>query len=254
MTTWGDAVRRFHFEQTDSTNTQARRLADEHPGERLLVTAAMQSAGRGRLGRTWSSPPGGAWLSVAWPVWQPSANYAGASLAAALAVRRGLSRVAPEAAARLAIKWPNDVLLDGRKVAGILCESFPGDSGGDKPGLLVVGVGVNVDFDAATLGGELRHPATSLRDGVGPSVSVEDVANAVAAELETALGDCESAGLSTELLDELQSCLAYRGEVMTWHGPAGPCAGLVLGIDAHGRLILEGAGGRILCESGELEA
>jgi BirA family biotin operon repressor/biotin-[acetyl-CoA-carboxylase] ligase len=186
-------------------------------------------------------------------VWRPSANYAGASLAAAVAVRRGLCRVAHEVAERLTIKWPNDVLLDGRKVAGILCESFPGNAGGEKPGLLIVGVGVNVDFDAAQLGNDLRHPATTLRDGLGRAVGVEEVINALSAELEPALAECESAGLSAELLDELQSCLAYRGEVMTWHGPAGTCAGLVVGVDAAGRLVMERETGRVLCESGELQ-
>jgi BirA family biotin operon repressor/biotin-[acetyl-CoA-carboxylase] ligase len=247
-------MRRFHFELTDSTSTQARRLAAEHPGERLLVTADAQSAGRGRLGRTWNSPSGGAWLSVVWPMGQPSANYAGASLAAAVGVRRALCGVEPELAERLTIKWPNDVLLDLRKVSGILCESFPGSAAGDKLSLLIVGVGVNVDFDAAQLGVDLRHPAASLRDALGKNVSVEQVVDAVAAELEAALAECETMGLTRGLLEELQSHLAYVGDVITWHGPAGPCAGLVKGVDAVGRLVLEGAAGRVLCETGELQA
>ena len=79
------AMRRIHFEVTDSTNSQARLLAAAHPGERLLVTAAEQTAGRGRQGRQWISPRGGAWLTIAWPMRLAPAAYRAASLAAASA-------------------------------------------------------------------------------------------------------------------------------------------------------------------------
>ena len=120
-------MRRIHFEVTESTNTEARRLAAEYPGECLLVTAATQSAGRGRHGRAWESPRGGAWLSVVWPTRQPPLAYAAVSLVAAIAVRRALLEVVDTH--RLQIKWPNDVLIDDRKVVGILCEQWPGESG-----------------------------------------------------------------------------------------------------------------------------
>lgn len=244
-------MRRFHFDVTDSTNDQARRLAGSHPGEPLLVTAAEQTGGRGRQGRAWQSPRGGAWLSVVWPL-DLAANVSGVSLAAAVAVRRALCRVAPEAAERLLIKWPNDVLLDDRKVCGILCEGFPA-RGGDpaSPGILVIGVGVNVDFDVVQLAGDLRHPATTLRSALDRSIAVDAVIDAASSELEQVLTNWDQAGLDAALIWELKAHLAYVGTERTWNGPAGPVVGRVLGVDANGRLLLQGREGQLVCEVGE---
>ncbi len=244
-------MRRIHFDETDSTNGQARRLAAEHSGELLLVTAAVQTAGRGRQGRTWTSPPGGAWLSVVWPTQKPAAAWAGASLVAAVAVRRALCAAAPELAAQLRIKWPNDLLRADGKVAGILCEQIPGD-GAKRPGCLIVGVGVNVDFDLALLPPELRHPPATLRGALERPIAVETIIDAVASQLAAALADFESNGLSQSLLDELQRSLACVGTTQTWQSPRGAVTGRVLGVDDAGRLLLQDAAGIFACETGEL--
>jgi BirA family biotin operon repressor/biotin-[acetyl-CoA-carboxylase] ligase len=247
-------LHRVPFDVTDSTNAQARRLAGERPGERLLVTAAEQTAGRGRRGRAWHSPRGGAWLSIAWPLTRPPENYAAASLAAAAAVRRAVCRVAPALDQRLRIKWPNDVLADGRKVAGILCEQFLASGGGGDGGVLIVGVGVNVDLDFGPTAGALRFPATTLRDTLGAAIAVDAVVDAVAAELEPALERIERDGLDAALLAELRAHLAFVGEVRTWTGPAGEATGRVLGLDDAGRLLLESNAGAMTCETGEFAA
>jgi BirA family biotin operon repressor/biotin-[acetyl-CoA-carboxylase] ligase len=243
-------MRRFHFDVTDSTNTQARRLGAEHPGEPLLVTAAEQSAGRGRNGRTWHSPMGGAWLSVAWPRRRPAAAYAAVGLVAAAAVRRALVDAAPEVAERLRIKWPNDLLLDDDKVAGILCEQSADGTGG--PGVLIVGVGVNVDFDPATLPEGLRRPASTLSAALGRSVPVEPIVEAVALRLAEALTTFETDGLAPTMLAELRAHLADFGKRRTWDGPQGYISGVIRGIDDAGRLLLEGPHGPLACETGEL--
>ena len=113
-------MRRVHLAVTDSTNSHARGLAAVHRGERILVSADEQTAGRGRQGRRWQSPRGGAWMSLAWPMCNPPGAYGTASLVAAVAVLRGLCEAAPACADFLEVKWPNDLLLKGRKVAGIL--------------------------------------------------------------------------------------------------------------------------------------
>jgi BirA family biotin operon repressor/biotin-[acetyl-CoA-carboxylase] ligase len=246
-------MRRIHFDVIDSTNVQARRLAGEHPGERLLVTATEQTAGRGRQGRSWASPRGGAWLSVVWPIARPIPHLAGASLAAAVAVRRGVARAAPDAAERLTIKWPNDLLLDDHKVAGILCESFAAASGAEgRPALMVVGVGVNANFDAGLLPDKLRYPATTLPAALGQPVEVEAVIAAIADELETALVEFETAGLGGGLLDDLAAHLAYRGAERTLSGPQGAVTGRIVGVDESGRLVLETSSGRVAFDTGEL--
>lgn len=244
-------MRRIHFNSTDSTNTQARRLAAEHAGEPLAVSAAVQTAGRGRQGRAWSSPLGGAWLSVAWPARLEPPAYAGASLAAAAAVCRALLDVAPETDAQLRIKWPNDMLLAGRKVAGILCEQIP--AADDRAGTLIIGVGVNVDFDLALLPADLRHPPTTLRAVTGRVIAVDAVADVLVRRISEALLELESAGLTPELIDELRSRLAYVGSTQAWTSPARTVTGCILGLDDAGRLLFETADGAVIAyDSGEL--
>lgn len=246
-------MRHVHFDLVDSTNTQARRLAAQHPGERVLVTAAEQTAGRGRLGRDWQSPRGGAWLSLAWPMHNAPCTYAAASLVAAVAVVRAVSEVVPECAGRLQVKWPNDLLLSGRKVAGILCEQALGGIA-ESPATLVVGVGVNVDFDVALFPTELRHPATTLqRESIRP-VMVEQVVNAVAACLVELLTEFEADGLSEELVEELRGRLAYVGTVRSFEQAGRVVTGSVMGIDGAGRLVIQNADGEKAFAAGELIA
>jgi BirA family biotin operon repressor/biotin-[acetyl-CoA-carboxylase] ligase len=248
-------MRCFHFDTTDSTNLQARGLAAVYPGQPLLVTAAEQSAGRGRQGRRWQSPRGGAWMSVAWPLRRPPAAYGAASLAAAVAVRRALCDVTPELAAELRIKWPNDVLVGDRKVAGILCELTPASSGDvSSPGVLIIGVGVNVDFHLTLLAANLRHPATTLAAAAGRAIAVDAVVDGVANRLAEAMAQFESVGLSEALLNELRANLAYIGTVRTHVVGDGTVTGRVRGIDDFGRLVLETATGAIACDTGELLA
>ena len=241
-------MRRIHYETIDSTNTEARRLAAADLREPLLVTAAEQSAGRGRQGREWQSPRGGAWMSLAWPARQPPAAYAAVSLAAAAGVLRALRELAARAPQRFEVKWPNDILLDDQKVAGILCEQRLGGAHAD---MLIIGVGVNVNFDHALFPGDLRHPATTLAAALGKPLSVDAVVDNVAEHLAAALNAFEAEGLSESLLTELRESLAYVGAMRSWTGPNGPVQGRVAGLDAGGRLLLDGPTGRIACDTGE---
>lgn len=246
-------MRCVHYDITDSTNTQARLLAAAHPGEMLLVTAAEQSTGRGRHGRIWQSPRGGAWMSIVWPMHKAPPDYAATSLVAAIAVMRALHEVAPQCASDLQIKWPNDLLLGGRKVAGILCEQCLG--GGEfRPGALIIGVGINVAFETAQLRGRLRHPATTLRAVAGRSLAVDDVIAAVTRHLLEAMTAFEAVGLSHSLLSELRSHLAYVGTVQSWGAAGRVVKGRVRGVDAVGRLLLDSESGEVVCDVGELLA
>jgi BirA family transcriptional regulator, biotin operon repressor / biotin---[acetyl-CoA-carboxylase] ligase len=133
-------------------------------------------------------------------------------------------------------------------VAGILCEQ---QLGGAVAEAIIIGVGVNVDFDAAELPDGLRHPASTLRSAFGKPFDVTAVIDAVAARLAESLAAYEAAGLSADQLEELRGSLAYVGEVREWASPSERLKGRVVGIDDQGRLLLDTPAGRVACASGE---
>jgi BirA family biotin operon repressor/biotin-[acetyl-CoA-carboxylase] ligase len=211
---------RVHLRETTSTNDRARALAIAGAPHGTLVTAGAQTAGRGRQGRTWVAPPGSALLL----------SLALRNLDPLLSLRAGLA-VADVAGPAARVKWPNDVLVDGRKVAGILAEGRP------QEGWAVLGIGVNV----ALAPGELVEGAGTLGRG--------------RRELEAALGELLGA-LERRLGESADACLAALrerdalfGQPVSW--AAG--RGIGAGIDARGalRVRLEG-GGETLLDAGEV--
>jgi BirA family biotin operon repressor/biotin-[acetyl-CoA-carboxylase] ligase len=154
----------FHLvrlESVGSTNAEAARRAAEGAADGTLVWAGEQTAGRARRGREWRSPPGNLYCSLILRPAVPPRTAAQLSFVAALAVADALGAFAPEDAA-VRVKWPNDVLLAGRKASGILLESMPGPDG--LVDWVVVGTGINV----ASHPEDTEYPATSLAAaGVG---------------------------------------------------------------------------------------
>jgi BirA family biotin operon repressor/biotin-[acetyl-CoA-carboxylase] ligase len=151
-----------HFRRVGSTNTVARELAAAGAPHGTVVTASEQTAGRGRQGRTWTAPPGSALLYSA--VLRPlEPRHSMLPLAVALAVCETAESLRP--GIECMVKWPNDVHLDGRKLAGILIESRPQD------GWAVLGVGLNLTIAADEFPAELRDRATSLFPGDGSAAS-----------------------------------------------------------------------------------
>lgn len=213
----------MHLRATDSTNTRARELAGAGAPHGTVVTAAEQTAGRGRQGRTWSAP-------------------AGRALLCSVIVRdppRLLPLVAGVAVAEVAgpmaqLKWPNDVLVEGRKVAGILVEGRPQEH------WAVVGVGLNVALRDVDFPDELRERATSL--GLGPG-AIEPTLRTLLAALDRWL-----AAAPEEVLDAVRARDALRGREIRWAGGQG----MADGIDDDGRLlVLTEAGPRAL-DAGEV--
>ncbi len=142
-----------HFRQVGSTNTVAREMAEAGAPNGTVVTADEQTAGRGRQGRTWTAPPGSALLYSA--IVSPfGSRHPLLPLAAPLAVCDAAERQRPEVECK--VKWPNDVHLDGRKVAGILIEARPQEE------WAVVGIGLNLTIAEDEFPEELRDRATSL--------------------------------------------------------------------------------------------
>ncbi|HTX10987.1 MAG TPA: biotin--[acetyl-CoA-carboxylase] ligase [Solirubrobacteraceae bacterium] len=216
-------VPRVHYRVTDSTNARARSLAAAGAPHGTVVTAAEQSAGRGRQGRAWSAAPGRALLcSVV--IRDPVALL---PLAAGVAVAEV---VGPPAR----LKWPNDVLLEGRKVAGILVEGRP------QEGWAVVGIGLNVALRASDFPVELRETAGTL--GLAPA-DVEPVLEVVLRRLE------EWIWLDpASLVEAVRDRDALLGRPVRWAEGRGVGAG----IDAGGRLLVATDGGTVALDAGEV--
>jgi BirA family transcriptional regulator, biotin operon repressor / biotin---[acetyl-CoA-carboxylase] ligase len=164
------AYRPLFFETIDSTSDEAKRLARAGAAEGTLVWALEQTAGRGRRGRPWLSPPGNLYASLILRPGGPAGRAAQLGFAAALAIGDALAELLPGLGG-LACKWPNDVLLGGRKIAGILLESEIGEGG--ALAWLVLGLGINLAW--APPGTEF--PSTSIAaqgfDTVPPAVMLE---------------------------------------------------------------------------------
>jgi BirA family biotin operon repressor/biotin-[acetyl-CoA-carboxylase] ligase len=217
---------RLHLRTTTSTNDRARALAAAGAPHGTLVTAAVQTAGRGRQGRTWSAPAGRALLCSL--VLRDPAAAPFLPLVAAIAVAETCGPAAR-------IKWPNDVLLDGRKVAGILAEARP------QEGWAVVGIGVNVAVDPGDLPPELRATAATL---ARRPAAVEPFLADLLAALERALALPASA-----VLEAWRARDALLGREVRWAGGHGTAAGL----DGAGRLVVRLAGGgRTELDAGEV--
>lgn len=241
----------YHYPRVDSTNEQALRLAADHPGLPVLVRADAQTAGRGRTGRAWASPPGGAWFSLAWPAHLPPDRYEPVPLLAGLAVALTVESLIPQASVQ--IKWPNDVLLAGRKVAGILCERRLPAHAAPHSDALVIGIGINANLRPDQLPADVRFPAASLLAAVGHPTDLALLVQQCADHLVVLLTHLERHGLAADLLDQLQQRLAWRGQSITVRRGPDTLAGTLLGLTATGQLRLQTPAGEIQLPAGEVE-
>jgi BirA family biotin operon repressor/biotin-[acetyl-CoA-carboxylase] ligase len=235
-----------YFPETGSTQDQAFAAARHGAAHGAAFVAEVQTAGRGRHGAEWLAPAGSSLLVSALLRPAPPPKDSGrVALAAALAACRAVESAVP--GARVEIQWPNDLLLGGRKLGGILIES--------RRGAAALGLGLNVAQRPGDFPPELRDRATSLA-AAGAAADRRALLAALLAELGRAFG---SSGISEEawgeLRAEVEARLAWRGrEVRVAGCPQGPLAGKLVGLDESGGLILESAGGaRRAAATGSLE-
>ncbi len=220
------------LERTTSTNVAAKKLARKGCADGLTVVANHQTAGKGRLGRRWSAPVGTDVLVsiVLRPQISPerSAALTGmASLAVATAIEN-LCGLEPE------IKWPNDVLVGGKKACGILTE---GDVRNHELAFAVVGIGINCNRERKTFRKPLNETATSLLIEAGRPVDRAALLAAVLANMEAEYLQFRSSGLS-HIVPDLRKRLWRLDREVTVRTGAAEVVGLCLGLDDEGRLLV----------------
>ena len=224
---------RVHLRAIGSTNERAKALAIAGAPHGTVVTADEQTAGRGRQGRSWHAPPGRALLASVLVRDTPEAASP-LPLTAALAVCEACEVLG---SGPCAIKWPNDVWIERRKVAGILVEGRPAEAWS------VIGVGLNVSTRHEEFPADLRATATSLLIAAGLEATPTEALAALLGALERRLADPAEA-----VLEGWAARDALRGSAVRWSAGEGVAAG----VSPAGALVVDTPHGRTLLDAGEV--
>ena len=224
----------WHVERRDvvpSTQSILSELLAREVRDRQVVTASRQTAGRGRAANSWESPRGGLWCSFSLLRDEPPDPFLG--LFVARAAQRAVQDLVGESGTRLALKWPNDLVVGERKWGGVLTEV---ETIRDRQTLARVGVGLNLDIPLARLPQVPGVTITSIHAEFGSSPSADAVLVRMLAHVDTLLAhDLERGRQSSREL--LESCMATIRRRIRWQEPTGERAeGMALGLDASGGL------------------
>ncbi len=237
--------RRIAFGRVGSTNDEAKRLATAGAAHGLVVTAEEQTGGRGRAGRSWISPFGNLYASIVLRFSGSPARASEIGLVAALAVAKALAAwLSPEA--KVSLKWPNDVLIGGEKVAGVLLES---SSTGTSIDWIVVGVGLNIAHHPHGS----AWPATSLARSGRTKADREPTLAAFLDRFEVLYDRWQQSGFPSIRPDWLALAFGYGALIEIGQGSKRR-AGRFIEIDDAGGLVLETADGRQIIAHGEFIA
>jgi BirA family biotin operon repressor/biotin-[acetyl-CoA-carboxylase] ligase len=231
------------FARVASTMDEARRLITETQAPALWVVADEQTGGRGRHGRVWSSPAGNLYATLALrapcePASAPQLGFvAGVALHAAVTSTTGLE------APQLALKWPNDLLLDGAKLAGLLCEAttLQGDI------CVLIGFGLNI----AHAPDGTPYPATTLSRAIHSPPARDDLLAALIAQWAQWRAVWLGEGFAAIRARWLERAHGVGGTV-TVRPPSGSVTGTMRGLDADGRLLLDVAGQNVSIDAGDV--
>ena len=226
-----------------STQERARELARAQTPHGTLVAAGVQKGGRGRLGRHWGSPQGGLWISL---VLRPELEAGLASRitqTAAVGVAGALWEIGVEAR----IKWPNDLLVGGRKICGILAESGVGPSG--RLDYVILGIGMNANLDPSDLG-VVDREVTTIRSELGRDVDLLLLLRVILSNLDAALGRIEE---FETVLDEWRNLNCTLGERVRVRRLGETIEGRAIDLTPEGALLLATTGGTVELFEGEIE-
>lgn len=230
-------------QEVASTNSLLLAQAQQGLAHKSVATAEWQSGGRGRRGRTWLSPPGGGLtFSLLWRFGRPLTALSGLSLAIGVALMRVLHGIG---ITRAGLKWPNDILVDERKLAGILIETH-----GDMLSAATAVIGIGINVRAAPDLVDAGNSAVAIAEEIGDCPDRNDLLLKLLAELDAVLSDFDRHGFAP-FRDEWQACHAWQGRPVRVLG-ATPFEGVALGVDETGILLVETPAGVVGVHSGEV--
>jgi len=226
-----------YFSRVTSTSDSVLDMARRGAPEGTLVVAEEQTAGRGRQGATWYSPPGcGIWASALLrPRDVPISQMPPLSMCAAYAVSTAIEQVAgvsPD------IKWPNDVLLQDRKIAGIMIETETVPGTADECPFVILGMGINVNQTSDQFPADLTQSATSIRSVTGQAVNRMLLLQRVLEHFEPVYREFLNHGIAS-ILGAVKSRLAWRGRLVELVNGISTVKGRVLDVDSDGSLIID---------------
>lgn len=222
----------LYFRELNSTSDMAKELAIRGAGEGTVIIAETQTKGRGRLKREWLSPAGGLWLSI---ILRPKIEPKHASkltLMVSVAVAKTiieLFRLKTE------IKWPNDVLIKGKKVCGILTEA---KTSGKTLDFVVVGIGINANFRVNALPSSLQNSSTTLRENLKKDVDGEKLLRGLLEQIESYYHLFTNGKFST-ILNEWRSLASFLGSHVEVTNHGGKTEGKAIDVDEDGALIVK---------------
>jgi BirA family transcriptional regulator, biotin operon repressor / biotin---[acetyl-CoA-carboxylase] ligase len=232
-----------------STQERARELAHAGTPHGTLVVAEIQTGGRGRLGRPWGSPKGGLWISLVLRPGFAASLASRITQSASVGVAKALWEVGVEAR----IKWPNDLLADGKKICGILAESSAGNATGPSRerylDYVILGVGMNANLDPAGLGVPDRE-VTTIRSELGRDVDLLELLRVMLSNLDAELGRIEDFGAVLEDWRNLNCTLGERVRVLRL---GETIEGKAVDLTAEGALLLVTRRGTVELFEGEIE-
>ena len=223
----------YIFKEVMSTNTVAKFLSENEIGNGCVIISEKQSNAKGRLGKTWESPLGGIWLSL---VLNPQVDHSHIpmiTLATGVAVVRTLMKIGIE---NPEIKWPNDVMVNGKKVCGILTEAITKFNIIEN---VIIGVGIDANFNISELPEELQEGTTTLSNELGETVDENEVIKIFLEEFEE-IGRMFNAGKYEQILKEWRKYSYSIGKIVEVKEPFSKSYdAYVLGISREGALVVE---------------
>jgi len=234
------------FHSVKSTNDIASQVAGDYPDESVVITSEKQTLGRGRLGRSWHSPEKvGAYISIIITPKISLEKAPGLSIMTALAAAETFEKYCP---GKVRIKWPNDILLGNRKVAGVLTELYTKNN---KIDYVVVGIGINVNQKPPDFPQNLRKTATSLRQVVGKKINRAELTAEFLNNFEKEYKKYQKNQLAGSL-KRVRLYSSLLGQKITIKAGDKLLTGKAVNIDKTGALIIEMGGKKVIVSGGEV--